>query len=72
MSLSIKNPFMKELRFSTDYKTSDFKMNDTWIIPVRSIRFNISYNFGETLNAVKKTNRGIQNDDLKAKPEGGK
>ena len=62
---------MKELYFSTDFKTSDFKMNDTWIIPVRSFRFNISYNFGETLNAVKKANRGIQNDDVKAKPEGG-
>ncbi len=71
LSLSINNPFMKELYFSTDFKTSDFKMNDTWIIPVRSFRFNISYNFGETLNAVKKANRGIQNDDVKAKPEGG-
>ena len=24
------------------------------------------------LHVLKKTNRGIQNDDLKAKPEGGK
>ncbi|MPN10123.1 hypothetical protein SDC9_157416 [bioreactor metagenome] len=66
LSLSLNNPFTKELKFRNESSTPDFKYDSENINIARSLRLNLSYNFGKMGENVRKAKRSIQNDDLKS------
>ena len=66
LSLSFNNPFTKELKFRNESSTPDFKYFSENINISRSLRLNLSYNFGKMGENVRKAKRSIQNDDLKS------
>lgn len=65
LNLSISNPFTKETIYRNSSSSVDFKYDSEYIRQSRSIRLNLSYNFGKMDISVKKAKRGIQNDDMK-------
>lgn len=65
LSLSLNNPFTKETIYQNSSSSVDFSYTSEYIRQSRSLRLNLTYNFGKMDNTVKKARRGIQNDDLK-------
>ncbi len=69
-TLSANMPFHKDMHYYTVVDDDTFhRRSDTWT-PMRTVRFNVGWNFGKTQVQVKRARRGINNDDQKA-GEGG-
>lgn len=66
LSLSVNDPFMKERKFRNESFTPEFMNVSERNMISRSLRLNLSYNFGKMGENVKKAKRSIQNDDLKS------
>lgn len=66
LNLSLSNPLLKEYRFKYYNTSPDFSFTSESFYPARSLRLNVSYNFGKTDIEVKKAKRGIQNTDVKS------
>jgi len=66
LSLNLNEPFVGKKKYSYEYLSSDFKMKSEYLYPARSLRVNLSYNFGKMDISVKKARRGISNDDMKS------
>jgi hypothetical protein len=67
LSVSVHNPFRKSLIWKDEKSEPDFFYSyNKCSIQDRTISFGISYRFGKTEQAVKKAQRGISNDDVKA------
>jgi hypothetical protein len=64
-------PFHKDNHY---YSVTDdatfYRRNDNWT-PIRTVRVNVSWNFGKAKVQVKRARRGITNDDQKAGEGGG-
>lgn len=65
VSLSARNLFWKEMKFTYQSSSPAYYQESEMYRPGRSFGINISYRFGEMKAQIKKTQRGIQNDDLK-------
>lgn len=70
LSISARNIFWDKMKYSYKIEGPLYSQEYEMYRPGRSFGFNISYRFGEMNSQLKKTQRGIQNDDLK-KGEGG-
>lgn len=66
LSLSVNNPFTKETIYRNSSRSVDFSYDSEYIRLSRSLRVNVTYNFGKMDISVKKARRGIQNDDVKS------
>ncbi|MDP4183902.1 MAG: TonB-dependent receptor [Bacteroidota bacterium] len=66
LSLAGSDLFWHEKKYSHVTFDSNFRQKSTNYYPARSIRFNISYRFGEMKAEIKKVQRGINNDDVKS------
>ncbi len=71
LNLSLNNPFTKETIYRNSSSSVDFKFDSEYIRQSRSLRLNLTYNFGKMDISVKKAKRGIQNDDMKSGGSGG-
>jgi outer membrane receptor protein involved in Fe transport len=65
LNLSVNNPLTKETIYRNSSSSPDFKYESEYIRQSRSLRLNLTYNFGKMDISVKKAKRGIQNDDMK-------
>jgi len=70
LSINARNIFWDKMKYSYKIEGPLYSQEYEMYRPGRSFGFNISYRFGEMNTQLKKTQRGIQNDDLK-KGEGG-
>jgi outer membrane receptor protein involved in Fe transport len=70
VSLSAQNPFWKEMKYTFETIDPSFYLKSTNFRVVRSFGINLSYRFGEMKGQIKKTQRGIRNDDIKAGENG--
>lgn len=70
ISLNARNLFWDKMKYNYKIVSPLYTQEYEMYRPGRSIGINISYRFGEMNTQLKKTQRGIQNDDLK-KGEGG-
>ncbi len=66
LTLSVSEPFTKYKKYTSNYTDVNYKMNSEYISQVRSLRLNLTYNFGKMDVSVKKARRGISNDDVKS------
>ena len=66
VSLYAQNPFNEITKMSRFTKTPDYILNNTTAYIYRLFRLSISYRFGELKTQIKKVERTITNDDLKA------
>jgi outer membrane receptor protein involved in Fe transport len=65
LNLSLNNPLTKETIYKNSSSSVDFSYTSEYIRQSRSLRLNLTYNFGKMDISVKKAKRGIQNDDMK-------
>ncbi len=65
LNLSVNNPLTKETIYKNSSSSVDFKYDSEYIRQSRSLRLNLTYNFGKMDISVKKAKRGITNDDMK-------
>jgi ferric enterobactin receptor len=63
LSASISNPFTKYRDAVTDTKGTNFTQIVTNQNYFRTFNFSLNYNFGKLKESIKKTKRGINNDD---------
>lgn len=66
LSVSVSNPLTKIMRYSATYNDPYYYQRSENSYSVRTLRFNVTYNFGKMGLEVKKAKRGIQNDDVKS------
>jgi Outer membrane receptor proteins, mostly Fe transport len=66
LNLSISEPFKDKKTYVYDTKGVGYTSHSEFYQLNRTIRFNVSYNFGKLDSAVKKARRGISNDDVKS------
>ena len=71
VSLSCFNPVSKSLKMKMSTSTDYFVTNSTYTNPWREGRISVFYRFGTMKEAIKKVQRGINNDDVKAGGDGG-
>jgi hypothetical protein len=65
-TLSANMPFNKDMHYySVTDDASFYRRSDTWS-PSRTVRMNVSWNFGKAQVQVKRARRSITNDDQKA------
>jgi len=70
ITLSARNVFWKEMKYTYKSSGSNYSQKSEMFRPGYNLSFSISYRFGEMKTQLKKTQRKIQNDDVK-KGEGG-
>jgi ferric enterobactin receptor len=63
LSASLRNPFTKYIYGQTDTFGPDFRQTTINQNYFRSVNFSLNYNFGKLKDGIKKTKRGINNDD---------
>ncbi len=63
ISASVSNPFTKYRDAVTETKGVNFTQSITNQSYFRTFNFSLNYNFGKLKEAIKKTKRGINNDD---------
>lgn len=63
LSASVSNPFTKYRDAITETKGSNFNQAITNQNYFRTFNFSLNYNFGKLKESIKKTKRGINNDD---------
>lgn len=66
LSLSTSDPFWYKKKYTSESKDITFSSHNVSTQLARSIRFNLTFNFGKMDLQVKKAQRGIQNDDVKS------
>ena len=66
VSLSCFSPFSKYIIINTSTNTEYFATSGAYYNAVREVRVSISYRFGAMKEAIKKVQRGINNDDVKS------
>lgn len=66
LSLSIMNPFEKNVTYKTDLSDATFMSHREGWYESRRVSFGITYRFGKMGAMVKKAQRGINNDDMKS------
>jgi len=66
-----QNPFQKDREFRNERTTPDFRYESIMNNRVRSFGISVSYRFGEMKSQIKKTQRGISNDDTMSGGQGG-
>jgi hypothetical protein len=73
LSLSVRDPFWHKEKYTSESKDITFSTHNVSTELTRTVRFNLTYNFGKMDLQVKKANRGIDNDDVKGggKSQGG-
>ncbi|MDR0796164.1 MAG: TonB-dependent receptor [Tannerella sp.] len=71
VTLACNNPFGRYLSLTSTTTTANHELNFSNKIPMRELRLSISYRFGSMKEAIKKVQRGITNDDMKAGEGGG-
>ncbi len=70
-SISGSNIFQKNRRYTSEKMSDSFYSFSESISPDRSVRFSVSFRFGEMKQQIKQVQRGISNDDAKAGEGGG-
>ncbi|MCC8424632.1 outer membrane beta-barrel protein [Mucilaginibacter sp. UR6-11] len=63
LSASVSNPFTKYRNTITETKGTNFAQTVTNQNYFRTFNFSLNYNFGKLKESIKKTKRGINNDD---------
>jgi outer membrane receptor protein involved in Fe transport len=71
VSLSLRNPLWKDMKFINETTDPNFYIKSEYVNPARSVGINIRYRFGQMQTEVKKSKRSIRNDDIKAGESGG-
>ncbi len=66
LSLSIQNPFNKYFTGYSDLSGQNFDQRSEYTYQRRRISLGFSYKFGKLKEDIKRTKRGIKNDDLKS------
>lgn len=67
--LNIQNPFNEFIKLKSTTKGEGFYQTSTHYRSARSIGISVSYQFGELKKSIKKIERSIKNDDIKASEE---
>jgi len=70
VNLSASNPFAEFVEFNSKTKGTGFMQESTFMQPMRSLRLSVTYRFGDLKTSIKKVQRTISNDDLKAGDSG--
>lgn len=70
VNLSATNPFTEFVEFSSKTKGEGFMQESTFMQPMRSLRLSVTYRFGDLKTSIKKVQRTISNDDVKAGESG--
>ena len=65
LSFSASNPFWYSIKYISESRDITFFSHNVNTQLARTVRFNVTYNFGKMDLQVKKASRGIQNDDVK-------
>lgn len=68
--LTASNPFQKESRYANYQETTEYKLESVNYYAARQFELSVSYRFGEMKEQIKKTRRGITNDDLMSSGSG--
>jgi len=66
VSLRANNLFKKNMTFGQTSNTTDFYYKSTAYTPVRAFGVSVSWRFGDLKTSVKRTERSINNDDVKS------
>ncbi|MCX2741781.1 outer membrane beta-barrel protein [Pontibacter anaerobius] len=66
ISLSVNNPFSKYFTGYSDISGQNFDQRSEYTYQRRRINIGFSYKFGKLKEDIKRTKRGIKNDDLKS------
>lgn len=66
VNLSVSNPFGKYINFKTTTEGTGFIQKYNYSYPARTLRVSVTYRFGDLKTSIKKVQRGITNDDIKA------
>ncbi|CAM3438781.1 outer membrane beta-barrel family protein [Pontibacter korlensis] len=66
ISLSVQNPFNKYFTSYSDISGQNFDQRSEYRYQRRRISIGLSYKFGKLKEDIKRTKRGIKNDDLKS------
>lgn len=71
INLSVQTPFTKYRTYSSSTTSANFDEESDYRYLSRRITVGFSYKFGKLKEDIKRTKRGIKNDDLKSGGEGG-
>lgn len=66
VNLSANNVFGKYIKFKTTTEGEGFTQKSLYNYPARAVRLSITYRFGDLKTSIKKVQRGITNEDVKA------
>jgi outer membrane receptor for ferrienterochelin and colicin len=66
ISLSANDPFWKTKSYDFQSEDTTFSSSGRYTYMARTVRFSVTYNFGQMGLQVKKASRGINNDDVKS------
>ncbi|MCJ8164869.1 TonB-dependent receptor [Pontibacter sp. E15-1] len=65
-NLSVQNPFRKYNSFTNDVSSTNFDEISKYTFVTRRVNVGFSYKFGKLKEDIRRTKRGIRNDDLKS------
>jgi hypothetical protein len=65
LSVAATDPFWNSKKYTYNFKDITYTSHSETMILSRTIRLNLTYNFGKMDFQVKKASRSIQNEDLK-------
>lgn len=71
VTANISNPWNRYRYWEQDLSTSDFVQHMSYQQLYRSYGIRVAYQFGKLTDSIKKNQRGINNDDVKGKSDGG-
>jgi outer membrane receptor protein involved in Fe transport len=66
INLSTVNPFAASVKFTSTTKGEGFTQETTYLEPIRNVRLSATFRFGNLKTSIKKVQKSISNDDLKA------
>lgn len=66
VNISTNSPFSKYLEINSTTTGEGFVQKSKFMNPMRTARINITYRFGDLKSSIKKVQRSITNDDVKA------
>jgi outer membrane receptor protein involved in Fe transport len=64
VSLTVLNPFWRNLTYSTTFSSADFEQSRSMIIPFRTVNLGFNYKFGKA-GKISKGKKSVENTDLK-------
>jgi outer membrane receptor protein involved in Fe transport len=65
-SVSLSDPFRSKVKYESSFDDPTFHQNSVSSYSNRTLRFNLSYRFGQMKGEIKKAKRGIKNEDVKS------